>query len=147
MKLKLYSLAGLFLLGLFNSGCSTVEPAQHFGNVPLESYKSAYVVFSKDTTIGGYIAADLAQRGIKASVGTLQDEPKDVGFYVTYVDHWNWDVAVYLDSLEVQFIDNSNGQIVASGFFRNSKVLESWPNPRTKTFEVIDSMFGAKPAK
>ncbi len=79
--------------------------------------------------------------------GDAREKPKEVGFYVIYTDHWNWDLAVYLDSLDVQFIDNSNGQIIASGSFKNSKIFESWPNPRTKTFEVIDSMFGATTGK
>jgi hypothetical protein len=144
MKQKNYLLSFFFFLTIFISGCSTVEPANHYGNKPLESFKSAYVVFAKNTTIGGYIAADLARRNIKVSLGALKDKPKEVAFYVIYTDHWNWDVAVYLDSLDVQFIDNSNGQIIASGSFKNSKLLESWPDPRKKTFEVIDSIYNAK---
>lgn len=146
MERKKHASAWLLILIVLLPGCSTIEPAQHFGKVPLESYQSAYVVFSKDSTIGEYIAADLARRNIRASMGTLADKPNDVGFYVIYTDRWNWDLAVYLDSLDVQFIDNSNGQMIASGAFKNSKVFESQPNPRTKTREVIDSMFGTKPA-
>ena len=132
------------LLVIIASGCSTVEPAKHYGNAPLESFKSAYVVFATDTTIGGYIEADLARRNIKVSIGPLKDKPTDVAFYVIYKDHWNWDVAMYLDSLDVQFFDNSNGQMIASGSFRNSKIVESWPDPRTKTFEVVDSIYDKK---
>ena len=97
MNLKIH-FALIILFAIFVSGCSTVEPAKHYGNAPLESLKSAYVVFAKNTTIGGYIAADLARRNIKVSLGALKDKPKDVAFYVVYADHWNWDVAVYLDS-------------------------------------------------
>lgn len=146
MKKKISSIIGSLFLTLLISGCSTVEPAEHFGKVPLESYKSAYVVFSKNTTIGGYIAADLSRRNISTTLGSLKDRPAKVGFYVVYTDHWNWDVAIYLDSLDVDFIDNTNGQIIAHGSFKNSKFMESWPDPRAKTFEVIDSMFGTKPA-
>lgn len=125
----------------FISGCSTIGPAKHYGSTDLDSYKSAYVVFAKNTTIGGYIAADLARRNIKVALGPLKDKPNDVMMYVTYTDHWNWDVVMYLDSLEVQFIDNSNHQQIATGTFKNSKVFESLPDPRKKTFEVVDSMF------
>jgi hypothetical protein len=144
MKQKKYSIGLLMFLILFICGCSTVEPAEHYGNLSLESYKSAYVVFAKNTTVGEYIAANLARREIKVSMGPLKDKPKDVALYVIYTDHWNWDVAMYLDSLDVQFIDNSNEQMIAHGSFKNSKLLESWPDPRKKTFEVIDSMYNEK---
>ena len=90
----------------------------------MKSFKSAYVVFAKDTTIGGYIEADLARRNIKVSIGPLKDKPEDVAFYVIYTAGWNWDLAMYLDSLNVKFFDNSNGQMIASGSFRNSKIVE-----------------------
>ena len=38
----------------------------------------------------------------------------------------------------------SNGQMIASCSFRNSKLFDSWPDPRTKTFEVIDSIYNTK---
>ena len=144
MKQKNFFILAASLL-ILTSGCSTVEPAKHYGNRPLESFKSAYVVFAKDTTIGGYIAADLARRNIKVNMGPLKEKPADVECYVIYTDGWSWDVAMYLDSLDVKFFDNSNGQVIASGSFRNSKIIESQPNPRAKTFEVIDSIYGTKP--
>lgn len=143
MRQKIYLLLLFLPFTLFISGCSSVEPAKHYGNLPLNSLKSAYVVFAKDTTIGEYIEADLARRNVKVSGGTLKDKPEDVAFYVIYTDRWNWDVAVYLDSLDVQFFNNATGQIIASGSFRNSKLLESWPDPRAKTFEVIDSIYNS----
>lgn len=129
---------------VFISGCSTVEPAVHYGKTPLSNYKSAYVAFATDTTIGEYIEADLARRGVKVSIGPLRDKPQDVACYVVYTDHWNWDLAMYLDSLDVQFFDNSTGQMIASGSFRNSQIMESFPNPRKKTFEVVDSIYNSK---
>jgi hypothetical protein len=86
----------------------------------------------------------LARRGVKVSIGPLRDKPQDVACYVVYTDHWNWDLAMYLDSLDVQFFDNSTGQMIASGSFRNSQVMESFPNPRKKTFEVVDSIYNSK---
>jgi hypothetical protein len=125
------------------SSCSTVEPAKHFGTRSLDSMKSAYVIVATggNPNIASYITAALVNRNLKASLGPLKDKPADVAFYVTYREHWNWDVAVYLDTLEIEFFDNTTDKMIASGSFRNSKVMESWPNPRKKTIDVVNSMF------
>jgi hypothetical protein len=139
---KIYLWAGLFLAAWL-TGCSTIPPAQHYGDTKLDSLKSAYVVVAPkgNPSIAGYIVTALAHRGLKVNSGALQDKPADVDFYVTYTEHWNWDVAVYLDTLDVEFMSNATGQMIASGSFRNSKIAETWPNPRDKTIEVVDSIF------
>jgi hypothetical protein len=138
---QIVRLTGLFLLLL--TGCSTVTPAKHYGDTKLDSLKSAYVVIaaSGNPNIAGYIVTALARHNLKTSRGPLKDKPADVAFYVNYREHWNWDVVVYLDTLDVEFMDNATGKMIASGSFRNSKFMESWPNPRDKSIEVVDSMF------
>jgi len=108
--------------------------------------KSAYVVVASggNPNIGGYIEAALARHNLKVDIGAIGNMPKDVSFYVTYEDGWNWDVTVYLSSLNVRFIDNMTGQLIASGAFKNNPVFETFPNPRTKTFEIIDGIYNAK---
>jgi hypothetical protein len=135
----------VIFIAVLVSGCSSIQ-SKHYGNIPLESLKSAYVVLAPkgNPTIAGYINVALAQRNIKTRIGPIAEKPADAAFYVVYTDHWNWDVAVYLDSLDIQFIDNSNGQIIASGSFKNNKIVESWPSPRAKTLEVIDSIYNSK---
>ena len=125
------------------TGCSTIPPAQHFGELDLSSLKSAYVVVAPrgNPNIGSYIVTALAHRNIRTNIGALKDKPADVAFYVTYEEHWNWDLAVYLDTLDVNFFDNTTGKRIASGAFRNSKLAETWPNPRDKTIEVVESIF------
>lgn len=122
--------------------CSTVEPPEHHGNEKLESFKTAYVVVAPhgNPNIGGYIATALTHHGLKVNIGALKDKPQNVGFYVNYKEHWNWDVGVYLESLDVEFVDNSTELVFASGSFRQG-FLHSFPDPRTKTFEVVDSIF------
>ena len=133
---------GLFCL-LLLSACSSIPPAQHYGGVKLETYKSAYVVIDPrgNPNVASYIVTALAHHNLKVNSGAVADKPADTGFYVTYQDHWNWDVAVYLDRLDVQFMDNTNGLMIAYGSFRNSKIWESWPSPHDKTIEVVDSIF------
>jgi len=130
-------------LAFWLTGCSTVPPAQHYGDTKLDSYKSAYVVIAAkgNPNVAAYIVTALAHHDLKVNSGALSDKPSDTGFYVTYQDHWNWDLAVYLDTLDVQFMDNTTGKLIASGSFRNSKLFESMPSPHDKTIEVVDSIF------
>lgn len=135
----------LLPLALVISGCSTVEPGKHYGTVPLESLKTAYVVIRPDydPKIGANIQEALSQRGVKAPAGPLQAKPQDVAFYVEYEDHWRWDLAMYLLSLDIRFIDNSSGQLLGSGAFRQGG-FHDFPNAKEKTFQVIDSIYNAK---
>jgi len=137
----------LFAAMLMVSGCSSIEISRPKG-APLESMKSAYVVVAKggNPNIGGYIQAALARRGLKVNIGTIEDKPSDAAFFVTYTDQWNWDIVVYLSSLNIKFFDNATGEIIASGSFKNNPVLETIPDPRKKTMEVVDSIYQSKTA-
>lgn len=127
------------------SGCSSVGPAKLHGNKPVASLKSAYVVVATggNPNIGGFIQGGLARQNIKTAIGALKDKPADVDFFVNYKERWNWDITVYLESLDVEFVDNADGKIIATSQFRQG-LFHSFPDPRTKTFEVIDSIFNAK---
>jgi hypothetical protein len=141
-KLTLFVLA---MAATFISGCSTVEPGHYAGGIPLESLKTAYVVIAPDfdPKIGANIQEALTQHGVTAQVGSLAQKPKDAAFYVEYEDHWRWDLAMYLYSLDIRFKDNTTGTIIGSGSFRQG-AFHDFPNPREKTFEVVDSIYNAK---
>lgn len=132
-----------FILAI--TGCSTVEPGKHYGNTPLASMKTAFVVIGSDhdQSIGVSIHKALTQHGVTASMGTLTEKPKNVAFYVEYEDHWQWDMAMYLYSLDIRFVDNQTGQIMASGAFRQG-AFHDFPDVTKKTFEVVDSIYNAK---
>lgn len=127
------------------AGCSTVEPGKRFGSVPLDSLKTAYVVTRSDydPKIGSNIQEALTQRGVTTTIGPLQAKPNAVDFYVEYEDHWRWDLAMYLYSLDIRFVENTSGQVFGTGAFRQG-VFHDFPNARTKTFEVIESIYKAK---
>lgn len=129
----------------FLSGCSSVGPAKLHGSKPVDSFKSAYVVVATggNPNIGGFVQGGLARRNIKTAIGPLKDKPADVDFFVNYKERWNWDMAVYLESLDVEFVDNADGKTIATSQFRQG-FFHSFPDPRTKTFEVIDSIYNAK---
>jgi hypothetical protein len=110
--------------------------------------KRAYVVHDPGSTYGCANAAEeaLIQRGLKVTSGYIQDKPADTDFYVEVVDRWQWDVAMFLASLEIRFVDNATGDLIATGTFRQSTFFHAFPDQRLKTFEVIDSIYGKQPA-
>ena len=144
MKFTACSIVSLSLLVL-TSSCSTVRPGKQFGEVKLESLKTAYVVrhpkSSRDIDV--YVQDALTQHGVKASRGSMETKPKDVDFYVEYVDHWNWDMAMYLLSLDIRFLDNATGALIASGSFKQG-FPHSFPDPEKKVNQVIDNIYSAK---
>jgi hypothetical protein len=144
MKAKLITCL-LALTAALVSGCSTVEPGHYAGSAPLESLKTAYVVIAPDydPKIGTNIVEALTRHGVTSQAGPLQEKPKDAAFYVEYEDHWRWDMAMYLYSLDVRFIDNTTGNTIGSGSFRQG-AFHDFPNAREKTMAVVDSIYNAK---
>jgi len=143
MNAKNFSALAILTAALV-SGCSSVK-ARHYGTVPLESLKTACVILAPkgNPHVAEYIDVALAHHNVKTRVVPMEDKPADAEFYVTYTEHWNWDVTVYLQSLDVQFLDNKTAQVIATGSFRQG-FFHSFPDPRTKTFEVVDDIYNAK---
>jgi hypothetical protein len=127
------------------SGCSTVQPGQYHASTSLQSLKTAYVVTRPDydPKIGENIQEALSKHGVTTQTGPLQAKPKDVAFYVEYEDHWRWDLAMYLFSLDVRFVDNGSAQVIGTGAFRQG-LFHDFPNPREKTLAVVESIYNAK---
>jgi hypothetical protein len=144
MKTRALFLAIASLIALV-SGCSTVNPGKQYGGVRLESLKTAYIVRHAKSSrdIDTYIQDALAERGVKASRGPMEAKPKDVDFYVEYVDHWKWDLSMYLWSLDIRFADNATGGLIASGSFKQG-LLHSFPDPQKKVAEVIEQIYHPK---
>ena len=140
----------LVQLALCFAGCSSVVQSSHYSkHVPLESMKTAYVVHDPGSTYGCANAAEeaLTARGLKVTSGFIQDKPADTDFYVEVIDRWQWDVAMYLASLDIRFVDNATGNLIANGTFRQSTFFHTFPDQKEKTFEVIASIYNTQPAK
>jgi hypothetical protein len=138
----------LVLLAVCYSGCSSVVESKHYSkHVQLESMKRAYVVHDPGSTYGCANAAEeaLTARGLTVSSGFVQDKPADADFYVEVIDRWQWDLAMFLASLEIRFVDNATGDLIATGTFRQGTFFHTFPDQRQKTFEVIDSIYGKQP--
>ncbi len=137
----------LFLLvAALVTGCSSVKPIARDQSVPLETFKRAYVVTppGSDLAISGYLQAALSERGVATGAGALTNMPSDAQFYVTYQAEKGWDWTVYLMSLNVKLVLPSTGKVFAEGEFQRGVAIHSYPDPREKAFEVIDSIYKAK---
>ena len=144
---KLAGWVSLLLLLTCFCGCSSVVESRYFKNVRVGSLKSAYVVHDPGSTLGCAKAAEeaLAARGVAVSSGPIQAKPKDVDFFVGVVDRWQWDVAMFLASLDIYFKDNATGELIVTGSFRQTTFFHTFPDQRKKTFEVIDSIYNSQP--
>lgn len=139
----------LVLLALCFSGCSSVvESKYHSPRVRLESFKKAYVVHDPGSTYGCANAAEeaLKARGLAVTSGFIKDKPADTDFYVEVIDRWQWDVAMYLASLDLRFVDNTTGDLIATGTFRQGTFFHTFPDQKQKTFDVIASIYNSQPA-
>lgn len=143
-------IASCCLVALFSlcvSGCSSTVESRYYKNAPLNSLKKAYVVHDPGSTLGCAKAAEeaLSARGVTVTAGAIQNKPKDADFYVEVVDHWKWDVAMFLLSLDIHFKDNATGDLIATGSFKQSEFFHTFPNQQHKTLEVIDAIYGRQP--
>lgn len=139
----------LVLLALCFSGCSSVVDSTYYSKrVRLDSLKRAYVVHDPGSTYGCANAAEeaLTAQGLTVTSGYIQDKPADTDFYVEVVDRWQWDVAMFLASLDIRFVDNATGDVIAIGTFRQSTFFHTFPDQRQKTLEVIASIYSKQPA-
>ena len=139
----------LVLLVLCFSGCSSVVESKHYSkHLPLGTMKSAYIVHDPGSTLGCANAAQeaLTTRGLTVTSGSIKDKPADADFYVEVVDRWEWDVAMYLISLDIRFVDNHTGDLIADGTFRQTRFFHSFPDQRQTTLDVISSIYKTQPA-
>jgi uncharacterized protein YceK len=139
----------LVLLALCFSGCSSVVEAKYYSKqVRLDSMKKAYVVHDPASTYGCANAAEeaLRERGLIVTSGFIQNKPADADFYIEVIDRWSWDVAMFLAALEIRFVDNATGEMIASGTFRQGTFFHTFPDTKQKTFEVIASVYKSQPA-
>lgn len=138
----------LALLAVCFSGCSSVVESKYYSDhVRLDSMKRAYVVHDPGSTYGCANAAQeaLAERGLTVTSGYIQNKPTDADFYIEVIDRWQWDVAMYLAALEIRFMDNATGDVIATGTYRQSTFFHTFPDTRQKTFEVIASVYKSQP--
>ena len=132
-------------LSVISASCSFVEKARVAQPGVLANAKSVYVVRENPSNeVGVHLEAAFADHGLKVTSGPLASKRKDADLYVEYVDRWQWDVTMYLKSLDVTVHDNRNGELVASGNFHQG-FPHSFPNANEKSKAIVNSMFEKDP--
>lgn len=78
------------------------------------------------------ITENLKQRGLEASTGEPGTMPEGTLYLVRYIDHWAWDMRMYLADLRIEVRDPTTGAIVAYGqSVQNSLKAMGW------TFDTV----------
>ena len=136
-------LTSLLLLAssLLVSCSSITQPKAPSVNIPAGS--SVHVVKHENSSrdIDTYLREAFAKRGYKATSGTRAEMPAASQFYVTYVDRWHWDIAMYLVSLDVTLYDAKTNAMVNSGRYKNS-FLHTFPSPSGKSDVLVARLLG-----
>ncbi len=133
-------LVALLVAPLFVS-CSYVPPGSINQQSELSKARSAYVVRDDPASeVGAYLESSLAAKGLKVYSGKAEARHKDTDIYVTYVDRWDWDLTMYLKSLDISVKSTKTDQLLASGNFHQG-FFHTFPDTRGKTKEVVDSIF------
>lgn len=133
-----FALAGTVLL--FVSGCAKLTASVPAGT-ELGKVKSFYVVrHDRDgRAINELIRDDLARRGVAATTGSESARPKAVDAIVTYEDRWQWDITMYMLSLNISFRDGTTNTLLASGQSYRPSIERKEPREMIK--EVLDEIF------
>ena len=107
---------------------------------------NSVLVFSRDLTTGELSYVETIFDGVGgveglAAAWSVALSPDGADVYMTFVDRWRWDIAMYLKSLDVSVFRTADDSLVATGSFRNS-LLHSFPDPAEKADAIVDSIFG-----
>ena len=112
-------LTPLLMLVLFLSACATkkvfMAPNNNF-----RQYQNAYVEFLPvdEFNLGPVIVAELSSLGLNVYSKPLPAEPSALDLQVKYTYLTGWDLAKYLQSFQVFFLDAKTGLVVASLSYR-----------------------------
>jgi hypothetical protein len=93
-----------------------------------------------DKGLESMIASRLKRQGFNATFGSgTGNAPAAADVIVSYEDHWQWDMSMYLIVLRIDFRDSKTGELLASGqSYRTS--LDRKP-PEFMINEIITTMF------
>ena len=117
--MKMKKLTPLLMLVLFLSACATkkvfMAPNNNF-----RQYQNAYVEFLPvdEFNLGPVIVAELSSLGLNVYGKPLPAESSALDLQVKYTYLTGWDLAKYLQSFQVFFLDAKTGLVVASLSYR-----------------------------
>ena len=124
------------------ASCAESRKATVANPAVIKSARSAYVVKPSDSSrdVEVFLKDAIAKKGVQAQQGAMSSKPASADVYVTFVDRWHWDMAMYLRTLDVAVIDNKSGKEVATAMYRNS-ALHGYPDARKTAEELINLIY------
>jgi len=127
---------------LFATSCSETRSASVSNPAVIKSARSAYVVKPGDSSrdVELFLKSAFAGKGVSAQAGSMSSKPASADVYVTFVDRWHWDMAMYLRTLDVSVVDNKSGKEVATAMYRNS-ALHGYPDAKKTSQELVDLIY------
>jgi len=120
-------------------GCASVT-AYRAPNSSLENLGSIYIVhFSPDKrNLESVIADDLRSRGYNVSYGEKDAMPTDIDTIVNYIDHWKWDMSIYMLDIEIEFREAKDNKKIASAKSYRPSIQRA--SPKKMIQETIDKI-------
>jgi hypothetical protein len=138
-------LAALLPAGLLLTACATLDTNVQT-RADLTQLRRVWVQqsTSDNHSLDALIVRQFRERGIQAESGPLTLMPTDVKVYVTYEDHWDWELKDYLIALSITLRDARSDELMASAAQRRPMAFLSQPSVMVKT--VLDTLLKAHPA-
>lgn len=142
MRLLLNTLLVTFSLLLVS--CGSVSVSRPLGSA-LTQHSQIYVVRhdKSDRDIDQYVADAFTRRAYQVKTGTQAEMPANTTHYVTYVDRWHWDMAMYLLTLDIVVHDRKSGLPVGAGSYRNA-TFHGFPSPPKTADRIVGQILGEK---
>jgi len=115
-------------------------------DVDLRQLKSFYVVRlpADERGINHLIATELGRLGFRTSTGPPEQAPPDADAIVSYEDHWQWDITMYMIELKVFVRAPRTDALLATGTSYHTSLTRK--SPGEMVAEVVSNIFSASKA-
>lgn len=122
-------------------GCATSRNVTASRDAPpLKSFKSAYVVNNGGkSNIGETIQDKLMLYGFVVKSGPDVVTLDNTDLIVRYTDRWQWDLVMYLRSLDVRVYEGATGSLLVTGSWKNSP-LHGFHSVEAVVSEVLNDI-------
>lgn len=123
---------------LLVTACGTTQKVIVAENIKNFAPETAHLVShgGRSSDMDNHFKSDLVRRNLRVTESTTS-APADI--VVKYDDHWYWDVAMYLHSMEITMLDRS-GVILAQAEWKNSP-MHTYPDPPPIIKGLLDEVF------
>lgn len=130
-------------IALLAAGCATSQEVLVGTTNPPKAITSVALVpqDGNSPAMDGFMQKEFMRRGVawKAPVPPSSRTSPDIDAIVGYVDVWRWDLAMYLQSIDINMYDGRSGNLVVNGRWKDSP-MHGFRDPETVIRELLDEM-------